>query len=134
MSAACAPTTTTVAEDDEHLSARLVVRPTLPYPALRELLGSFRSRSVEPVRWSTRTDRRGPMSVLDIDGNCPPEVGAELEDALWSTLHPDERLQRDRIGIVRRPGRRPERSGSLALTQLLIVTHLVGAFDGAFEL
>ena len=107
MSAACAPTTTTVAEDDEHLSARLVVRPTLPYPALRELLGSFRSRSVEPVRWSTRTDRRGPMSVLDIDGNCPPEVGAELEDALWSTLHPDERLQRDRIGIVLRPGRRP---------------------------
>lgn len=77
------------------------------------------------MRWSTRTDRRGPVSVLDIDGNCPPEVGAELEDALWSSLHPDERLQRDRIGIVRKPGREP---------QLLIVTHLVGAFDGAFEL
>lgn len=77
------------------------------------------------MRWSTWTDRRGPVSVLDIDGNCPPEVGAELEDALWSSLHPDERLQRDRIGIVRKPGREP---------QLLIVTHLVGAFDGAFEL
>ena len=42
--------------------------------------------------------------------------------------------QRDRIGMVRGPGRDPERSESLALAQLLIVSHLVGAFDGAFEL
>lgn len=118
----------------EHLSARLVVRPTLPYPALRELLGGYRTQGVEPVRWSTRTDRRGPMSVLDIDGDCPPAIGEELEEALWSSLHPDERLQRDRIGVVRRPGKGEERSESLALAQLLIVTHLVGAFDGAFEL
>jgi phosphoribulokinase len=116
------------------LSARLVVRPTLPFPALRELLGAFRARGETPVRWSVRTDRRGPMSVLDIDGDCPPGLGAELEEALWSTLHPDERLQRDQIGIVRRPGREPERSEALALAQLFIVSHLVGAFDGAFEL
>jgi phosphoribulokinase len=116
------------------LSARLVVRPTLPFPALRELLGEFRARGETPVRWSVRTDARGPMSVLDIDGDCPPDLGAELEEALWSSLHPDERLQRDRIGTVKRPGQEPERSESLALTQLLIVSHLVGAFDGAFEL
>jgi phosphoribulokinase len=120
--------------DDERLSARLAVRPTLPYPALRGLLGSYRARGLEPVRWSTRTDRRGPMSILDIDGDCPAEVGAELEEALWSSLRPDERLQRDRIGIVRRPGRGEERSESLALAQLLIVTHLVGGLDSAFVL
>ena len=45
-----------------------------------------------------------------------------------------ERLQRDKIGIVKRPGQDAERSESLALAQLLIVSHLVGAFDGAFEL
>jgi len=61
-------------------------------------------------------------------------VGAEIEDALWSTLRPDERLQRDRIGMIKRPGRDAERSEALALTQLLIVSHLVGAFDVAFEL
>lgn len=115
-------------------AARLLVRPTLPYPAVRELLGSYRAKGVEPVRWSVRTDRRGPMSVLDIDDDCPPAIGEELEDALWSSLHPDARLQRDRIGVVRRPGSGEERSESLALAQLLIVTHLVGAFDGAFEL
>jgi len=120
--------------DDAPLSARVIVRPTLPYPALRELLGEFRARGETPVRWSVRTDRRGPMSVLEIDGDCPAELGAELEEALWSSLHPDERLHRDRIGMVRRPGRDPERSESLALAQLLIVSHLVGAFDGAFEL
>jgi phosphoribulokinase len=119
---------------DERLSARVIVRPTLPYPALRELLGEFRARNETPVRWSVRTDRRGPMSVLEIDGDCPAALGAELEEALWSSLHPDERLQRDRIGMVHRPGRDPERSESLALAQLLIVSHLVGAFDGAFEL
>jgi len=119
---------------DERLSARLVVRPTLPFPALRELLGEFRAHGTTPVRWSVRTDRRGPMSVLEIDGDCPADMGARLEDALWSSLHPDERLQRDRIGMVRRPGHDPERSESLALAQLLIVSHLVGAFDGAFEL
>jgi phosphoribulokinase len=122
------------ATSDERLSARLVVRPTLPYPALRELLGDYRARGVEPVRWSTRTDRRGPMSVLDIDGDCPAEVGAELEEALWASLHPNERLQRDRLGVVRRAGRGEERSESLALAQFLIVTHLVGALDGGLDL
>jgi phosphoribulokinase len=128
----------TAAGDDDRLSARLLVRPTLPFPALRQLVGSLRSRGradrVEPVRWSTRTDRRGPLSVLDIDGDCPPDLGAELEEALWSSLHPDERLRRDRIGVVRRSGRGEDRSEALALAQLLVVSHLVGAFDGAFEL
>jgi phosphoribulokinase len=122
------------ATDDEHLSARLFVRPTLPFPALRELLGTFASRGVEPVRWSTRTDRRGPMSVLEIDGDCPPDLGAEIEEALWSSLHPDERLQPDRIGVVRNPGAGEERSESLAIAQLVIVSYLVGVFDQAFEL
>jgi phosphoribulokinase len=122
------------AEPDEQLSARVMVRPTLPYPALREVLGRFRARGVEPVRWASRTDRRGPLSILDIDGDCPPDLGAELEEALWSSMRPDERLQRDRIGVVRKPGQPEMRSEALALAQLLIVAHLVGAFDGAFEL
>jgi phosphoribulokinase len=121
-------------EPDEQLSARVTVRPTLPYPALREVLGRFRARGVEPVRWSSRTDRRGPMSILDIDGDCPADLGAELEEALWSSMRPDDRLQRDRIGVVRKPGQPEIRSEALALAQLLIVAHLVGAFDGAFEL
>ena len=74
------------------------------------------------------------MSVLEIDGGCPPDLGAELEDVIWSYLHPDERLQRDMIGIVRSPDGRERRSEALALAQLLIVSHLVGALDGSFEM
>jgi hypothetical protein len=74
------------------------------------------------------------MSVLDIDGDCPPGLGAEIEDVLWSALHPDDRLQRERIGMVRTAGQGERRSESLALTQLLIVVHLIGSLDGAFDL
>jgi phosphoribulokinase len=116
------------------LSARLTVRPTLPHPGLRELIGSLRGTARPPIRWSTRTDGRGPMSVLDIDGDCPPELGAGIEDAVWTSLRPDDRLQRDRIGVVHVPGQAERRSEALALAQLLIVSHLVGALDGAYEL
>ncbi len=121
-------------EDDEHLSARLTVRPTLPFSGLREVVGSLSAVGDAPIRWSTRTDRRGPMSVLDVDGNCSADIGADLEEVLWSSLRPDDRLHRDRIGVVRSPGLGERRSEALALSQLLIVSHLVGALDGAFEL
>ena len=122
------------APDDERLSARLTLRPTLPYPGLRELIGSLHGDGRAPIRWSTGTDGAGPASVLDIDGNCPPDLGAEIERVLWSALRPDDRLQRDRIGIVRTPGRPERRSEALALAQLLIVAYLVGVLDGAFDL
>jgi phosphoribulokinase len=120
--------------DDQHLSARLILRPTLPYPGLRDLMGSLRRRGHEPVRWSTRTDGRGPLSVLDIDGDCPSDLGEEIEDVLWTTIHPDEPLHWERIGVVRHPERGEERSEALALSQLLIVSHLVGTLEGVFEL
>jgi phosphoribulokinase len=122
------------AQDDEQLSARLTVRPTLPFPGLRELVGSLRRRGHEPIRWSRHTDRRGPISLLDIDGDCPPDLGEEIEDVIWSYLRPDDRMQWERIGVVRHPEHGEQRSEALALAQLLIVSHLVGAIDGAFDL
>jgi hypothetical protein len=58
------------------------------------------------------------MSTLEIDGNCPPKLGSELEEVVWSYLHPDDRLQRDRIGMIRHPEAGEVRSEALALTQL----------------
>lgn len=116
------------------LSVRLTVRPTMPYADLRGLLGDIGQGTRAPVRWSTGTDGRGPVSSLDIDGHCPPALGAEIEDVLWASLRPDDRLQRDQIGVVRSPGQGERRSEALAIAQLVIVAHLVGVLDGAFEL
>jgi hypothetical protein len=71
------------------------------------------------------------MSVLDVDDDCPPEMGAELADAIWAALTHDDRMRWERIGVVRRPGHEARRSEALAVTQLLIVSHLVGTFDAA---
>jgi phosphoribulokinase len=121
------------AADDELESARLTVRPTLPFSRLREVVGSI-SGDGAPIRWTSRTDARGPMSELEIDGTCPPVLGSQLEDALWASLRPDDRLQRERLGVVRHVGSGERRSEALALSQLLIVSHLVGVLDGAFDL
>ncbi len=122
------------ADEETPLAAKLTIRPTLPFPGLRELVGSLARRGLEPIRWSPATDKRGPMSVLDIDGDCPADIGAEIEEVIWSYLHPDAGLQRDRLGAYRHPEGGERRSEALALAQLLIVSHLVGALDGAFEL
>ena len=122
------------AQDDEHLSARLVIRPTLPFPGLRASIGSLHRRGHEPIRWSTGTDRRGPISVLEIDGDCPADLGEEIEDVIWTYLRPDDRMQWERIGVVRHPEHGERRSEALALAQLLIVSHLVGTLDGASDL
>ncbi len=48
--------------------------------------------------------------------------------------NPGDSLQRDRIGRYLHPSGEERRSEALALAQLLIVYHLVGALKGAIEL
>jgi hypothetical protein len=45
-------------------------------------------------------------------------VRPQREDALWSSMRPDDRLQRDRIGVIREPGQPEIRSEALALAEL----------------
>jgi phosphoribulokinase len=116
------------------LAVTLTVRPVLPYPDLRARVGALSADGAAPIAWSIGADDRGPMSVLEIDGACPPEMGAELEDVIWSYLPADDRLAAERIGIVQRPGHPPVRSEPLALAQLIIIAYLVGTFDWAFDL
>ncbi len=46
----------------EPSSATLTVRPTLPYPGLRELVGGIGHGPWTPLRWATDGDGRGPLS------------------------------------------------------------------------
>ena len=72
--------------------------------------------------------------MLDIDGDCPADLGEGIEAVIWSYLRRDDRLQWERIGVIRHPERGQQRSEALALAQLLIVSHAVGALDGASDL
>lgn len=108
--------------DDEHLDAAVVLRPSHRHPDLRSI-----ADGVEPTPIRLRLARDGgrPVDVLEIDGNVSARDAQRLEDDLWERM--DERTE-----VVRRPigtftdGAASHHSHALALTQLLIVSSLVG--------
>jgi len=111
-----------------HLDARVVLRPTLPHPDLEAIVGPA-GRDGGPIRLRLERDHGRPADVLEIDGGCPPEIAAAVEEALWHHADPDAAVHRDRIGRYL-DGAEPRRSETLALTQLLVVTQLLAAHRG----
>ena len=84
---------------------RVIVRPTLPYPALRELLVEFRARGDDADAVVRATDRRGPDErPRDRRRLSRRARGRVRGGRCGPTLHPDERLHRDRIGDRAAPG------------------------------
>jgi len=111
---------------DTRLGARLVLRPTLPHPDLQSLVASIQLNGYRPIRLGLDRDMGKPAEILEIDGDCPSEVGGEVEDMIWHRMNPDESLRRDRIGVFIEQSTE-RRSESLALAQLLIVFQLATA-------
>ncbi len=116
------------------LGSRIAFRPTLPYPELRDLVASLPRNGDRPVRFLLGRDAGWPDPVVEIDGDCPPALGARIEEAVWRSLVPGHGLDRDQIGRYRLPTGEERRGEALALAQLLIVFHLAGALRGALEL
>lgn len=116
---------------DSHLGARVVLRPTLPHPELQDLVASLRRDGYEPIRLFLDRDHGKPAEILEIRGDCPPDVGADVEEVIWHRMSPDHTLRRERIGRYVDASGEERRSESLALAQLLIVYHLVGAARAA---
>lgn len=56
------------------LGARIALRPTLPYPELRDLIASLPRNGHHPVRFLLGRDARWPDPVVEIDGDCPPSA------------------------------------------------------------
>ncbi len=110
-----------------HLGARLVLRPTLPHPDLEGLVASLHHDGYEPIRLFLDRDLGKAAEILEIDGDCPPDVGADVEEAIWHRMRPDDSLSRERIGRFLDASGQERRSESLALAQLLVVYQLVTA-------
>ncbi len=112
--------------DGAHLNVRLTLRPTIPHPDLSYLNAG--DCNTCGVRLMLDRDNGKPVDVLEIDGNVSPEHAARLEEAIWQHI-PDLRpLPADAFGEFQERAE-VRHSDPLALTQLLIVYHLLRKYS-----
>ncbi len=117
-----------VEETGPHLNVRLVLRPTLPHPDLSDVL----ERDAEDGRQmltSTISREGGRLTeILDINGQINQMQTAQLEDVVWSHLPDLQHLRPEEMGQYLN-GHLTSQSNPLALTQLLIIYHLLVAMQ-----
>jgi phosphoribulokinase len=101
------------------LSAELLLRPTIRHPDLTGVL----AESGRPMHLRlTRDEDSRPVDALHIHGYVPREESRVLEKAIWAGLGADTGLPTS-LGELGGG----ERSESLAITQLLLLYHLLEA-------
>jgi phosphoribulokinase len=105
---------------DSILSAMLLLRPTIPHPDLSAVLGDD-TRAALHLKLVRDADGK-PVDALHIHGHADPALSRRVEEHIWADLGSDERLP-DALGVLE-PGRR---SDPLALTQLILLFHLLHA-------
>jgi len=101
------------------LSAELLLRPTIRHPDLTAILAD-RGRLMH-VKLTRDEDGR-PVDALHIHGYAPREDSLMLEKAIWAGL--GERTELPGVLGELEPGQRSE---PLAVTQLLLLYHLIDA-------
>jgi phosphoribulokinase len=100
------------------LSAHLLLRPTIRHPDLSEVLAESQSMHLT----LTRDEDGRPVDALHVHGYAPREDSQVLEKAIWSGLGEGTELP-GFLGEL--PG--GQRSEPLAVTQLLLLYHLLEA-------
>ena len=104
--------------DQEHLDARVVMRPGLVHPDLSSLVSTGSD--------GIRLDERGSEISLWIPGTIRVKVSATIQETIWDRMRFASHLRTDRLGEFT-VGTELHRSESLALTQLLVLYQLVTA-------
>lgn len=115
------------AADDEHLSARILTRSTLPRLNLDGLL----DEETSGLRVTTEVDDGQNVEVLEIDGHIDSKTVRGVEDRIWA--HMDQRhqglrhLAPQQFGDFADGAMKQHHSDPLALTQLLLVHRILSA-------
>lgn len=104
--------------DQEHLDAKVEMRPGLVHPDLSSLVGGGTG--------GITLDQRGDELSLWIPGTIDPGLGATIQETVWDRMHFASHLRTERLGEFT-VGTELKRSQSLALTQLLVLYQLVSA-------
>lgn len=100
------------------LSAELLLRPTIRHPDVSQVIGDD-DRHAMHLKLVRDADGR-PVDALHVHGYASPAESAVLEKAIWSNLSVDHPMP-ETLGRLASG----ERSAPLALTQLLILYHLL---------
>jgi phosphoribulokinase len=119
-----APIEGRVLSADTALSAELLLRPTIQHPDLTGVLTDDDRRTVH-LKLIRDGDGR-PVDALHVHGYAPREDSRIVEKAIWAQLSADHGTPMpDSLGVFA-DGRRSE---ALAITQLLLVWHLLEALE-----
>ena len=105
---------------DDPLSAKLLLRPTIPHPDLSQILTDD-TREAMHLKL-TRDDDNKPVDTLHIHSYAERELTRKVEEAIWEELGVDEPLP-ESLGVIDE-GQRDE---PLALAQLILLYHLMQA-------
>jgi phosphoribulokinase len=108
------------ADDADHLDAVLTLRDGLPHPDLSIMLD-------EEGRDGITLEQRASERRLRIPGTVERERGAAIEEAIWEKMHFARHMRTERLGTFAVGTDDAHRSESLAITQVLILYHLVTA-------
>lgn len=103
------------------LSAELMLRPTIRHPDLTDVLQPGLNRAMH-LKLTRDSDGR-PVDTLHIHGYVPREESLAVEKAIWNTLNEAGTSAPECLGRLG-----PDtRSEPLAITQLLLLHHLLDA-------
>ena len=104
--------------DQEHLDAKITMRPGLVHPDLSSLVDGDAN--------SITLDDRQSETSLWVPGTIDQARSAAIQEAVWDRMHFASHLRTERLGEFT-VGTELHRSQSLAITQLLVLYQLVTA-------
>ena len=110
------------------LSAKLILRPTIDHPELHLILGEDTNEAMHLTL--SRGDDGKPADAVHIHSYAKPEITKQVEQAIWDQLGTGLPLP-DSLGRLDPDS--TSRDEPLALTQLLLLYHLIQARERANE-
>ena len=109
-----------VQDDPDHLDAVLTLRDGLPHPDLSSL-------DEDSGRDAIEVEQRASERRIRIPGEIDRDRGAAIEEAIWEQMHFARHLRTEQLVLFAVGTDEAHRSESLAITQVLILYHLLTA-------
>lgn len=117
--------------DLAHLDVRLIESKQAPKIDLTDVLEVSKDGNFPALRLMERKYAEKLRDVLEIDGNIGHAKACELEDCIWAHMASASHLRPDRLGLLGcfYTGDTQRQSDPLALTQLIVLYHVVSAYQ-----